>query len=100
MVLDVDMDDTATYMKYITGLNDYIRKVLRLFSVGNIDDAQEKVSAIEGKLKKSETSGKPKTNTSGGTQVKNSSNETGKSEQKETPTCTHCKGKGHVAEKC
>ena len=54
MVLDVDMDDTATYMKYIAGLNDYIQKELRLFSVGNIDDAQEKASAIEGKLKKTE----------------------------------------------
>ena len=89
MVLDVDMDDTATYMKYIAGLNDYIWKELRLFSVGNIDDAQEKASAIEGKLKKNETSGKLKTNTSGGTQIKI---EIGKSEQKETLTCTHCKG--------
>ena len=60
MVLDVDMDDMATYMKYIAGLSDYIRKELRLFSVTSIEEAGIKASAIEGKLKKNETSGKPK----------------------------------------
>ncbi|KAK1377226.1 hypothetical protein POM88_033419 [Heracleum sosnowskyi] len=72
MVLDIPLEDYSIYMKYVAGLNEYIRKELKLFTIESIHEATVKAIAFEGKLKKSDN--------------KNNAN--------------HCKASGHVEDKC
>ncbi|KAL6124914.1 hypothetical protein ACLB2K_077422 [Fragaria x ananassa] len=52
MVLDIVLEDYSVYMKYVSGLNEYIRKELRLFPVESIAEASVKAIAIESKHRK------------------------------------------------
>ena len=93
LVLDLRLDDFAIYMKYVSGLAEYIRKELKMFSVTTLAEACVKATAIEGKLKK----------TKNGNQGKSSSSSQNSSQEKSTKegvVCTHCKQSGHPVEKC
>lgn len=69
MILDLDLGDYVIYMKYISGIHEYIRKELKMFSVNTISEASIKAIAIEGRHKKSDSKGNTKVK-SGGTTVK------------------------------
>ncbi|XP_020272136.1 uncharacterized protein LOC109847311 [Asparagus officinalis] len=53
MVLNVATDEYSIFMKYMKGLNECIRKEMKLFTIESITEASVKAIAIEGKQKKS-----------------------------------------------
>ena len=73
MVLNIVTEEYSIFMKYMVGLNDYIRKEMKLFSVETIAEASVKTIAIEGRQKEgNETKGdsKPSGSKTGGSQSK------------------------------
>jgi len=98
MALDVDLDEYTIYMKYVSGLHEYIRKELKMFSVKSITEASIKASAIEGRLKKHETKGSK--GKFGTTSSKDEVKDIGQSKSKEGLVCIHCKQSGHLVDKC
>ncbi|MEX5618406.1 hypothetical protein ABFV55_27385, partial [Pseudomonas syringae] len=90
LVLDLRLDDFAIYMKYVSGLAEYIRKELKMFSVTMLAEACVKATAIEGKLGKMTTKMESKLGLDDGDQtVEKSYIEL---------ICEHCNQKGHVAD--
>ncbi|XP_004305946.1 PREDICTED: uncharacterized protein LOC101303732 [Fragaria vesca subsp. vesca] len=104
MVLDIVLEDYSVYMKYVSGLNEYIRKELRLFTVESIAEASVKAIAIESRLRKGEAKGEAKlpgnkTNNSG-VKKEEPKRDKNESEGKESSTCSHCGATNHAVEKC
>lgn len=52
MVLEITLEKYATFMKYISELQEYIQKELKMFSIDATLEASIKAIAIAGKLKK------------------------------------------------
>lgn len=52
MVLEIDLRNYAIFIKYISGLSEYIRREMKLLPLETISEASIKAIAIEGKLKK------------------------------------------------
>ena len=95
MILDIDVDGDAAYMKYFAGLNENIRRELKLFDVSDITDASIKAIAIEGKTPKSAS--KPDASHGKGSFK---SKADGKTTGSNSRTCTGCKKPGHTVDKC
>ncbi|XP_026451466.1 uncharacterized protein LOC113351745 [Papaver somniferum] len=103
LALDVDITSDETFRKYKGGIVDYIRRELKLFSAQDIEDAINKVVAIEKKSKgaagpynrRITTRGEDKTQI----RVETSKNKSPPSEREEK-VCVHCKEKGHIKETC
>lgn len=104
MVLEISLEEYPVYMKYVAGLNDYVRKELKLFTVETITEASVKAIAIEGKLRKDDTKGDGKQSGGkpGSSNAKKEESMKGKVESgaKEDLTCSYCNATGHVVDKC
>ena len=80
MVLNITTDEYSIFIKYMAGLNDYIRKEMKLFTIETIAEASVNAIAIEGKQKK-------------GNKTKGDSGKAGL-------TCNHYKQTWHMADRC
>ena len=88
-------------MKYMTGLNEYIRKEMKSFTVESMAEASVKAIAIKGRQKK----GNKKKEDSKQTEDKSSGSQPKEKKKKGNSgkvglTCNHYKQTEHVADRC